>query len=181
MILNILQLADLKQTFENKIKDELLKMDCFFQDHLWDFANEEFSENKFITAEDFEAIQALTDKIKHMICNIGCPNSVRPMLESICTRKIKRWQGNTSIETDNHTTWIWDNEKRKQKVVVKGFKKGKQLKTIDQVARVKKSKGYYNDAGIVLVGHFRWNNRGYMLSRRCTDLLNFYTEFLLNK
>lgn len=177
MELNILQLADVKQSFEGKVKQELLKMDCYFQDFLWD-GYSDLTDPDFISSDDFDAIQALTDKMFHMIFNIGCPNSVLPMLESICTRKIKRWQGNNSIETDNHTTWVWDNERRKQKIVVQGFKKGKQLKTIDQVARVKKSKGYYNDAGIVLVGHFRWNNRGYLLSRRCTDLLQDYLHSL---
>ena len=36
------------------------------------------------------ALEALADKIRHMIFDIGCPNSVKPMLESICKNKIKK-------------------------------------------------------------------------------------------
>jgi hypothetical protein len=35
-------------------------------------------------------LESLSEKIRHMILYIGCPNSVRPMLESICKNKIKK-------------------------------------------------------------------------------------------
>lgn len=172
--LNIFELASVRANFINQVEKELLRMDVFFQNHLWDGFTE--NSDKFISDEDFEAIQALTNKMKHMILNIGCPNSVYPMLESICTRKLKRWQGNDVIQTDTHVENVWVVDKLTTKNVVIGFKKGKQLKTNQQLARVKKSKGYYSENGLVLVGHFRWNNRGYILSRRCTEVLE---QFIL--
>lgn len=172
--MNIATLIESKVSFEKNFKNELLKMDCFFQDHLWNGYDDE-NDPKFITNDDFDAIQALIDKISHMVFNIGCPNSVIPMLESICTRKIKRWQGNNELLTDDHFEYVTyfpseeSNEIATKKVRdVAGFRKGKQIKSIDQLARVKKA-----DAEI-LVGHFRWNNRGYILSRRCTELLEDY-------
>lgn len=36
------------------------------------------------------ALDALARKIEHMIDSIGSPNSVQPMLESICKNKIKK-------------------------------------------------------------------------------------------
>ncbi len=36
-----------------------------------------------------ETLKALSKKIYHMIFDIGCPNSVRPMLEKIATGRIK--------------------------------------------------------------------------------------------
>lgn len=158
MELNILQLVTVKQTFDNSVKAELLKMDCFFQDHLWDACSEP-TDPKFISDEDFEAIQALTDKMKHMICNIGCPNSVIPMLESICTRKIKRWQAEP---------FFYGGMDKK------GWVKGKQLRSKDELNIVKKSSQYEWKKDGIIVGHFRWNDRGYILSRRCSDLLQDY-------
>lgn len=173
--MKLLLLIDSKISFEEEFKKELLRMDCFFQNHLWDGCADE-NDPKFITPADFEAIEALTDKIKHMVLNIGCPNSVLPMLQSIVTRRIKRWQGNDALETKDHTVWVCgtDSVRGKNKTVVKGFKKGKQLKSKDQLARVAKSVEYYGDKGTILVGHFRWNNRGYLLSRRATELLSKY-------
>lgn len=169
-------LIDGKISFEKKLEAELLKIDCFFQDNIWDGYSDE-NDPKFISREDFYAIEALTDKIKHMILYIGCPNSVMPMIQSICTRKIKYWQGNNSLQTADVKSYFFNEETKRgfEKVTHKGFRKGKQLKRIDDVARVKKSTFLY-DKGIVLKGHFRWNNRGYMLSRRATDLLANYFE-----
>lgn len=163
MELNIFELTEIKQTFEKRVKDELLKMDCFFQNHLWDFSTVKFAEHEFITSEDFEAIQALTDKMKHMICNIGCPNSVLPMLESICSRKIKRWQAEALF---------YGGMERK------GWIKGKQLRSKDEINIVKKASQYEWKKDGIIVGHFRWNNRGYILSKCCTDLLQDYINYL---
>ena len=57
-IMKIGQLIDIRQNFDTSIKNELLRMDVFFQNHLWD---------GFISNDDFEAIQALIDKIKKMV------------------------------------------------------------------------------------------------------------------
>lgn len=156
--MNIATLIESKVSFEKNFKNELLKMDCFFQDHLWNGYDDE-NDPKFITNDDFEAIQALTDKISHMVFNIGCPNSVIPMLESICTRKIKRWQA--------ERLFYGDMER-------KGWIKGKQLRSKDEINIAKKaSQCEWGNDGII-VGHFRWNNRGYILSRRCAELLEDY-------
>jgi len=55
-------------------------------------------------------LESLSKKIEHMILNIGCPNSVRPMLESICKNKIKKLsQDNGRYENDflgyGHFRW----------------------------------------------------------------------------
>lgn len=165
MYMALLKHIESKTSFEKVLEKELLKFVCYFQDNLWDGYSDE-DDPKFITPEDFEAIEALSDKIKHMTLYIGCPNSVEPMLQSIAERKVKRWQGNDALTTENHVVYEEGRPK-----VVKGFKKGKQLRTKQQKARVSKSIGYYGDTGKIIVGHFRWNNQGYILSRRCTDLL----------
>lgn len=162
MNLNLGELLVIKQTFEKRLDEELLKMDCFFQNYLWDGFSDE-KDSKFITPDDFEAIQALTDKIKHMVLYIGCPNSVDPMIISICQRKIKHWQGETLFYGGMSD---------------KGWVKGKQLRTKDCENIVRKS-GRCEDMprlidSYIITGHFRWNNRGYILSRKATDLLKAY-------
>ncbi len=41
---------------------------------------------------------------------------------------------------------------------------------------VKKATEFEWQRNGILKGHFRWNNRGYMLSRKATDLLELYYE-----
>lgn len=147
------QLIDIRQNFDTSIENELLRMDVFFQNHLWDGFSDP-ADARFISNDDFEAIQALTDKIEHMVLNIGCPNSVKPMLKSICNRKIKYWCG--------YDLYCCD--------------KGEQLKTKDKRNMVKKATEFEWQRNGILKGHFRWNNRGYMLSRKATDLLELYYE-----
>jgi hypothetical protein len=56
-------------------------------------------------------LDCLARKIEHMILNIGCPNSVRPMLESICKNKIKKLsQDNGRYDNDflGHGHFRWD-------------------------------------------------------------------------
>lgn len=137
-----------KAHFDKHLDAKLLEMDHFFTNYMWDGYTEDIGQ--FVSDEDFEAIQALTDKIKHMIINIGCPLSVGEMLVSICDRKIKYWQ----IDGDN---------------------KGKQLKNKADRVRASNEWYYESDKGkMVVKGHFRWNNRGYMLSRVATDVLRAY-------
>lgn len=134
--------------FEKHLDQKLLEMDCFFQDNMWDGYTEDVGQ--FVSDDDFEAIQALTDKIKHMMINIGCPLSVGDMLNSISQRKIKYWQ-------------------------INGDNKGKQLKNKADRVRASNEWYYKSDRGkMVVKGHFRWNNRGYNLSRITTDLLSRY-------
>jgi len=178
--MNLGELISVKANFKTLLESKLLEMTCFFQNYLWDGFSDE-NDPKFISKEDFEALEALTDKIDHMVNWIGCPCSVSPMIESILTRKLKHWQGSDSVETDDRKEYVrYTDEKGNVKtkpLVIKGHKKGKQLKTRSEKIIVKKSSGYYGDKGIILTGHFRWNNRGYILSRKATDLLN---DFYIN-
>jgi hypothetical protein len=147
------QLLDFRTSYERNVEKKLLEFDCFFQDHMWDG----FSEDnwQFVSDDDFVAIQALSDKIKHMVFNIGCPNSVEGMLWSISERKIKYWGSGVSDFN------------------------GKQLRTKADRAMVIKSCRYEKLKNLqVIKGHFRWNHRAYTLSRRATDLLGYY---LVNK
>lgn len=177
--MNLETLINTKQNFDNLFKSELLKMDCFFQEHLWNGYDDE-NDPKFITPGDFEAIEALTDKIAHMTLNIGCPISVRPMLDSIATRKIKHWQAENNHETKDVFQFVYDTVLKKgtDKLVKRGFKKGRQLKSKNEITQVLTTDGYYHLAieKRILKGHFRWNNRGYILSRRAADLLLDYLE-----
>ena len=174
---NLNSLLYIKQNFDKILKEELLKMDCFFQDYLWNGYDDE-NDPKFITEADFEAIQALTDKIAHMTLNIGCPISVRPMLESIVSRRLKCWQAEKSIETkDEYATYFNTDTKKTFNVLVKrAFEKGRQLKSKNDINKVLKHDGYYHipNEKRIIKGHFRWNNQGYTLSRRATDLLGYY-------
>lgn len=171
-------LINVKANYNALLDARLLEMVCFFQDNMWDGYSDE-NDPKFISKDDFDAIEALSRKISHMVYNIGCPCSVEPMIQSIITRKLKHWQGSDSIETDDRKYHVpvvgADGLTRAKTIITKGHRKGKQLKTRSEKIIVKKSAGYYGDKGIILSGHFRWNNRGYILSRRATDLLeSFY-------
>lgn len=157
--MNLSELIDFKINLETTFTNKLLEFDCFFQDHLWNGFDEE-NDPKFITNEDFEAIEALSDKMKHMIFNIGCPNSIEPMLNSIIERKIKHWQ--------NHELFYGGDAKHKQK--------GYQLKSKDDLNRARYNHENIKNVDGIIKGHFRWNNRGYILSRRATDLLNDYYQ-----
>lgn len=167
---------------EEEFRKQLLKMTCFFQENLWNGYDDE-NDPKFISTEDFEGIEALTDKITHMILNIGCPNSVEPMLYSIASRKIKHWQAGNNVESENVIKYIYNTEKQttEKKITRRGFGKGRQLKTCNDLDKVYNATPYYKNQvqDRVISGHFRWNNRGYILSRRCTDLILYYltTEF----
>lgn len=170
-------LINIKANYNTLLDARLLEMVCFFQDNMWDGFSDE-NDPKFISKDDFDAIEALSDKINHMTNNIGCPCSVEPMIQSIITRKLKHWQGSDSVETDDckfHVPIVGtDGITRTKSFITKGHRKGKQLKTRSEKIIVKKSVGYYKDKGIILSGHFRWNSRGYILSRRATDLLESY-------
>ena len=171
-------LINVKANYNALLDARLLEMVCFFQDNMWDGYSDE-NDPKFINKDDFDAVEALSDKISHMIYNIGCPVSVEPMIQSIITRKVKHWQGSDSVETDDrkyHVSVVGaDGITTTKSLITKGHKKGKQLKSRDEKRIVWNSAGYYGDKGIILSGHFRWNNRGYILSRRATDLLeSFY-------
>ncbi|WP_300571169.1 hypothetical protein [Flavobacterium sp.] len=178
--MNLNNLIAVRVNFEERIKQELLEMDCFFQDRMWDGSTDNENDPKFISREDFEAIEALSDKIKHMILNIGCPNSVEPMLLSIISRKIKHWQAHDNVETKDVTRYHYNNETKEGKTIIvkKGFKKGRQLKNSNDLDKVYNIDGYYHIPieKRVISGHFRWNNRGYLLSRLATDLLDEYYE-----
>jgi len=141
---------------------------------------EDENDPKFITQEDYEAIEALADKIKHMTLSIGCPNSVEPMLQSICSRKIKYWQAHDNHETKDKTEYRFNTEINRGKTVVikRGYRKGRQLRTKADLSIIANMDGYYHipREQRILKGHFRWNNRGYMLSRRATDVLALYLE-----
>lgn len=169
---------DIRSNFENILEQQLLEMVCFFHNYMWNGWDDE-DDPKFITQEDYEAIEALADKIKHMTLRIGCPNSVAPMLESICTRKIKYWQAHDNIETDDRVEHrrVEEGDRLLKKVITKrGFKKGRQLKTKADLSIVANHDGHYHipRKQRILKGHFRWNNKGYMLSRRATDVLQIY-------
>lgn len=168
-----------RQNIEKLVHTQLLAMDVWFQEHLWDGYSDE-NDPKFISNEDFEAIQALTDKIEHMTFNIGCGISVEPMLQSVCQRKIKHWQADNNVETKDIIKYSFDKEKRTTHTIKRmGFRKGKQLKNNDELRRVYTEDGYYHikPQDRIISGHFRWNNRGYILSRRATDLLAYYCEY----
>lgn len=172
-------LINVKANYEKLLDARLLEMVCFFQDFMWDGYSDE-NDPKFISKDDFDAIEALSGKISHMVYNIGCPSSVEPMIQSIITRKLKHWQGSDSIETDDRKYHIpvvgADGITRAKMLITKGHRKGKQLKSRDEKRIVWQSKDWmHQEKGFILTGHFRWNNRGYILSRRATELLeSFY-------
>lgn len=84
-------------------------------------------ENKFLYTMDYKdlgnswsvgkhvksksaALNALGRKIEHMIFNIGCPNSVMPMIESIVKKGVKRIYFPESHNEQNavgHFRWDW--------------------------------------------------------------------------
>jgi hypothetical protein len=147
---------------------------------MFDGSQEDENDPSLISDEDYEAIEALVDKVEHMMINIGCPVSVEPMLWSIVSRKVKYWQAEDNIETEDIKKYVFDEETERYKEIVtkKGFKKGKQLKSASDKSIVANIDGYYHIAREkrILKGHFRWNNRGYILSRPATDALRIFLE-----
>ena len=121
---------------EKNLKEELLKMDCFFQEYLDDMGSADRPKGfEYISDEDFEALQALSDKILHMTCNIGCPNSVLPMIESIVSRKVKSWLlSNIDYGNDKDVRYTIDGKRQERMRYVKG----KQLRTHSDFAIAKK-------------------------------------------
>lgn len=180
--MNLGELIQIKIDYNKLMEVKLLEMVCFFQDNLYDGYSDE-DDPKFISKEDFDAMEALADKINHMIFNIGCPNSVEPMIQSIISRKLKYWQASDSIETDDKKYYLPSKDPsdkfiRTKKIVKKGHGKGRQLKSKDEKRIVHESKDWmWQTKGEIIKGHFRWNDRGYIISRRATDLLE---EFYFN-
>ena len=154
--MNLGELLQTRQEFDKLMKQKTLEMDVWFQNYLWDGYSDE-NDPHFISTKDFEAIQALSDKMLWMATIIGCPTSIAPMLESIISRKVKHWI--------NHNTYYND------------YKRGKKLNTKDEINRAKKQGEFAWQNDMVVKGHFRWNWKTYMLSRRATDLLEeWYSE-----
>ncbi len=167
--LTLSELIDIRQNFNASIAQKLLEFDVFFQNHMWDGYSDE-DDPRFISPEDYEAIQALSDKMEAMIIYIGSPSSIPNMLQSIADRKIKYWQHSTDTIADEVKGYMFNEETKKGKVKVirRAFEKGRQLKNKNDINRV------LNHQGEVIKGHFRWNRRGYLLSRTTTDLLQEY-------
>jgi SUMO ligase MMS21 Smc5/6 complex component len=178
--MDLSKLIEIKQNYEKTVEQRLLEMTTYFHQYMWDGSTENENDPKFLSREDFEGIEALVGKIKHMIFNIGCPLSIEPMLLSIISRKIKHWQANDNVETKDKTRYEFDKKLGRGKTIItsKGFKKGKQLKNNSDLRRVYSNSSYYRDEvqNRVISGHFRWNNRGYILSRVATDALLDYYE-----
>lgn len=176
------KLIDVRQNYEKSIKQKLLEFTTFFHAYMWDACNDdEQTDPKYLSDDDYKAIEALADKMRHMILNIGCPTSIDGMLQSIIDRKIKHWQSYDCVESDDKKRYVYDETKKIGGFVItsKGFKKGKQLKNNDDLRRVfEGSDKWYRQKNInsVISGHFRWNNRGYTLSRVATDALSDYYE-----
>lgn len=166
-------LLDTKTNFEKILERNLAVFIMYFQKH-----HEGKSYPITITEEDMEAINALCAKIKHMSLNIGCPNSVRPMLQSIVKRQIKHWQAGFNVETPDRKRHTYNDKGLSVTTIKKGFRMGKQLKNRDELRRVYNAIPYYKNEvqKRVIGGHFRWNWRGYVLSRRATDLLGEFLE-----
>jgi len=97
-------------------------------------------------------LKALSRKINHMCINIGCPNSVEPMLKSIIKGNIKKWV------TPNH------------------MEGGKQLRGlhITEIERKYGNKTYKNNGTDIVIGHFRWDFKAYKLDRYTRDYLNYF-------
>ena len=146
--MSLIKIAE-EEKLELRVQQAVLEFDCFFQEHMWNGYDDE-DDPKFLSPKDFDAIQALSDKIQWMICEIGSPSSVLPMLHSIADRKIKTW-------------------------VATGEFRGKQLKSKGDKAKAHQSYRYVRDKhNMTITGHFRWNWTAYTLSRTATDLLQKY-------
>lgn len=67
--------------------------------------------DKFIQGMPTKSIQALADKIEHMVNNIGCPESVKPMLLSIINGNVKAWgEGGKQLGKRTKLTHSGQNE-----------------------------------------------------------------------
>lgn len=99
--------------------------------------------------DNLETMVALADKIEHMCLRIGCPSSVKPMLNSIINGKIKMWASGLGYG--------------------KLYEKGNQIHGLNtgRIHRTWKKEDYEQ-------GHFRWNHKGYMVTREDRDFLKLF-------
>lgn len=155
--IDLVNLLSIRQNYEKLVKEKLLHFCCFFHSYMWDGSDVNPHDPKFLSDEDYAIIEILSDKMFHMILNIGSPMSVFDLLTSISERKIKHWQTNE--------LFYGGDAKWKQK--------GYQLKTKDELNRSRRNNEYVKDVPYIS-GHFRWNNRGYVLSRVATDAIKDY-------
>jgi len=107
------------------------------------------------SGSNYEIMAALADKIQHMCLNIGCPSSVKPMLQSMVNGRVKMWA--TGIG-------YYGSDKIKEKgTQLHGCSTGRIHRTWAKDEYVK--------------GHFRWNHTAYMLLREDRDFLReFFFE-----
>ena len=104
---------------------------------------------------NYEIIAALAEKIQHMCLNIGCPSSVKPMLQSMVNGRVKMW--GTGIGS------FQAGKIREKGAQLHGCNTGRIHRTWEKDAYVK--------------GHFRWNHTAYMLLREDRDFLReFFFE-----
>lgn len=98
---------------------------------------------------DMSVLEPLADKIEHMCIHIGSPSSVKPMLESICNRKVKKWGNdydNKGKQLTGYPQWVIDRHYQDTR------------------------KGTHN----ILIGHFRWNHTVYQVNRDDANYINAY-------
>lgn len=110
------------------------------------------------TGDNPKTIKALSDKIQHMCFHIGCPISVKPMLNSICKMQIKKWQAEYEYGNDKNV-------------------RGKQLHgapqwQLDKYYQTKDGKHKID------IGHFRWDWTAYMITR---DDAEYIMKYFFNK
>jgi hypothetical protein len=129
------------------------------------------------TGKQTTEITALVEKINHMMFDIGCPVSVKPMLQAIANRKIKKWFP-SGVDNYNGKQTLYKVHPKTHIAQAARIAKADVPKKLEHLVGDSKrefsnapKQGYH-------VGHFRWNWEAYMLDRQTTDYIKEY--FKLN-
>ena len=121
-IMELSKLIDVRQNYEKSVKQRLLEFTTFFHSYMWDGCSDDEENNpKYLSNADYEALGALADKMEHMIFNIGCPTSIKGMLNSIVERKIKHWQAYGCVESENSARYEYDKTLGKGRIIITLF------------------------------------------------------------
>jgi hypothetical protein len=129
----------------------------------------------YYRGDQIREVKSLADKISHMVCNIGCPTSVMPMLESIVKGKLKTW-----------VTQICDDHGKKLNPRMHIAEKDRKYSDGTSVLKEGASGQYKNDYYLKVSegdknyskGHFRWDWTAYTIDRETRDYIKM---FLIDK
>ena len=131
------------------------------ENELNDFVN-------YYRGDQIREVKALADKIDHMVCYIGSPISVMPMLESIVKGKLKTWATGCDNRGEKLNPRMHIAEKDRR------FSEGKLIQKEGSSGRYEND--FYKKVTNkeYIKGHFRWDFGTYTIDRETRDYIKMF-------